>query len=40
MMPKVGKKTFSYGPAGMKAAKAEATRSGGKVVIKKGVKRK
>ena len=39
-MPKVGAKHFSYGPAGMKAAKAEATRTGRKVVIKKGVKRK
>lgn len=30
-MPKVGSKNFSYTPAGMKAAKAEAKRTGRKM---------
>jgi hypothetical protein len=31
-MPKVGKKEFSYSAAGMKAAKAEAMKTGKKMV--------
>ncbi len=39
-MPKVGSKHFSYGPAGMKAAKVEASKSGKKMVVGKKTKKK
>jgi hypothetical protein len=39
-MPKVGNKEFGYGKAGMKAAKAEAKKTGKKMVMpKKKMKR-
>jgi hypothetical protein len=37
-MPKVGMKEFSYGAKGMKAAKAEAMKTGKKLTVKKTVK--
>lgn len=39
-MPKVGKKMFSYGSKGMAKAKAEAKKSGKKVVMAKKTKKK
>jgi len=38
-MPKVGNKEFSYSAAGMKAAKAEAKKTGKKMVNAKKKKR-
>jgi hypothetical protein len=38
-MPKVGKKEFGYGKAGMKAAKAEAMKTDKKMVMPKKKKR-
>lgn len=38
-MPKVGNKEFGYGKAGMKAAKAEAKKTGKKMVMPKKKKR-
>lgn len=37
-MPMVGKKAFPYTKAGMKAAKKAASKSGAKMVKKKGMK--
>lgn len=39
-MPKVGKKEFPYTAKGMAAAKAEAKKTGAKVVKPKGKKKK
>jgi hypothetical protein len=39
-MPKVGKKHFSYGPSGMKAAKQEAARTGKPMQMKPPAKKK
>ena len=39
-MPKVGNKHFSYGPAGVAAAKAEAMKTGKKMVVAKKAKKK
>ena len=39
-MPKVGKKTFSYGSKGMAAAKKEAKKSGKKMKITSYAKKK
>jgi hypothetical protein len=38
-MPKVGKKEFGFGAAGMKAAKSEAKKTGKKMVNAKKKKR-
>ena len=38
-MPKVGKKTYSYTPAGKKAAKKAAKKTGKKMVKKGGRKK-
>ena len=39
-MPKVGKKEYAYTAKGMAMAKADAKKSGKKMVIKKGMKKK
>jgi len=39
-MPKVGMKEFAYTPKGMAMAKAEAKKTGKKMVVKKTAKKK